>query len=209
MWSCDTFLDSNFRGKGLGKNLLWEIQEKRPVVLGLGISDMAAPVLIKNGWKVNTEVKRFVFKNKIQNPKDIIKKILQWRSFFIRHEKSADRNYSYSIVNAKELNEDIDLLWQKNENGYGNVVIRNNKYVTWKYTHHPLNRYQAIIIRKDNEIEAIGIFRYKKDCSHFVDYVGPSNSSAIKLYMLSIFFQECKDATAFDCISTDNEFQVC
>lgn len=210
LWSCDTILDQKFRGKGYGKKLLHAIQVNKPLVLGLGISDAAAPILRKNGWKVNREIDEFMYVNKIISLKCIIKKCIQYYKIFQNIFKRIQiSNLNASIINASNAPEEIDALWHRVENGYSKIVVRNYSYIKWKYGNHPLAKYKLIVVKRNEGLVGVGVFRQNEKKSILVDYVGPSKDIQIKYLILSKFTKACANSELLDCICTDGEFKTC
>jgi len=209
IWSCDTVIKKTFRGKGYGKKVIEGIESKSPVVLGFGISDAAAPIFRKRGWRVNQEVEEYYYQNRINNPKSLVKKVLQAyntvKSYRDRHHTS---EYKASIIDALEAPEEMDRLWERVEKGYQKIITRDRSYVLWKYGKHPLSRYKIILVRnRQGELAAACVFRPNKDKSRLVDYIGPPRNIGIKEFIVKEFIKECSHSILLNCISTDEEFK--
>jgi hypothetical protein len=112
-----------------------------------------------------------------------------------------------SIVMASDAPKEIDTLWKNVESGYDKIVKRSHSYIFWKYGQHPINNYQLIVVKKNNVIIGVGIFRNSFKMARFVDYIGPSNSVKIKQLVISVFIKQCSDSKMLECTSTDEEFK--
>jgi GNAT superfamily N-acetyltransferase len=208
IWSCDTIVDPEHRGKGFGKVLFDEVQKKASIVLGFGISDAAAPILRRSGWRVNREVEEYYYQRKITGPRSILKKAVQ-RVLILRnvmrrpHVDSLD----VSVIDAADAPVEIDALWEGVEGGYSKVVVRNYAYIKWKYGEHPLCKYRLIVVRDGGSLVAVGVFRRDRKKSRLVDYVGPSGDMRVKYLLIRRFADECSKSEMLNCVCTDTEFK--
>lgn len=207
IWSCDTFIDDAWRGKGLGKRLFAAVEAHAPIVLGFGISDMAYPLLTeKRGWLPSSAVDVFFFQRRIGSWRDAVKRVAQWRGLLAPRP---DPRLAVTVSPAAELPRDVDDLWARVESGYQRAVVRDYAYLHWKYGQHPMQPYTAIAIRDGGVLVALGIIRASRDEARLVDYVGPRHAAALKNRLLHEFAALTPDATRLSVSTSDDEWKAC
>src|SRR5690606_9631196 len=77
LWSCDFYVDGRYRGQGLGKVIKTELIARSPLIMSLGISDMASRVLLKMGWVGSSEVYSYRRIRRPSTPKTFLIFLLQ------------------------------------------------------------------------------------------------------------------------------------
>src|SRR5690606_18726010 len=97
LWSCDFFIDGHYRGQGLGKIIKAELIRRSPLIMSLGISDMAARVLLKMGWFGNSEVYSFRRIHRPNNPKSILIFLLQLWNRMLGIAREHDRSLNVDL----------------------------------------------------------------------------------------------------------------
>ena len=207
-WNINAILDPICRGKGYGKIMYGVGKTISKVALGFGITDIAAHIMRKQGYKVNHEIEQYFYSSKYNNFRSIIKRIFQYFIIVINIVYRPKRcDLKIRIDDASNAPKQIDSLWKKIEFGYSKIVIRNYSYIKWKYGDCPLARYQIIIIERGNELVGLGVFRKNKDISTLVDYVGPSKDPQIKYLIVKTFKMICSRSRLLSCICTDEEIK--
>jgi hypothetical protein len=207
-WSDSAILDPICRGKGWGKKMYNFGKTISKVALGFGITDVAAHIMRKEGYKVNSEIEHYFYNFKSNNIKNIIKKIYQYmimaKNFTLRPKLD---HLNVRTMDTSNIPKRIDLLWKNIQDGYSKTVIKNYSYIKWKYGEFPLAKYHLILIEKGNELVGVGVFRKNIDISVLVDYVGPSKDIQIKYLIVKTFKKICSQSMALSCICTDNELK--
>ncbi len=206
-WLCDLILDPEYRGKGLGKKLNNYLQNKYPMVLGLGISDHSDPILKKAGWVINYDIEEYNYIKNTANVKDVIKKMLQLvKSLKGTFCKRAQKNYIVEEIEGKDVKKYMDLLEQEEGSGYSNGIIKDFKYIEWKYLNHPVARYRYLIAKKQDKLMALGIIRNGKLKSRFVEYLGADELDA-KYILTEKFMQICNSSLMLNVLTTDDDIK--
>ena len=210
MWGCDFFVDPQQRGKGHAQRMLRALRRKSPIILGLGISAAALPILKKHGRKISTEIESFVYQNRPGSLRDSIKRgIHHYKRFKNRaHHPSVD-GLETQIIDAMDAPEEIDTVWAKSEKGYPKVIIRNHAFIQWRYGKYPMEKYQLILVTREGGIAGVGVFRKHPEESRLVDYVGPAKSIQTKYLIVNTFMRECTESISLNCICTDGEIKTC
>lgn len=162
-WSFDTILSPACRGKGYGKKLAIAVKESNPLVLGLGISEIQAAIMRKIGYSINSDVQQLFFCNKITSFRSLAKYCLQMikrlRYFTLTDKIPSD--LSIEVISSTAFKEHltpeaVDALWDQVHQGYRNIVVRNYRYLNWKYAENPANPHQFILVRHEGKLRALG-----------------------------------------------------
>lgn len=205
IWSCDTFIDDAWRGKGLGSKLFAAVERKSTIVLGYGISDMAYPLLVdKRGWLPSDDVGIFFFQRHARSARDLAKMARQWRALVA--PRGGDR-WTVETLPASAMPRDVDALWASVEAGYARTVIRDHAYLDWKYGQHPSQAYTIVTLRHQGVLEGLGVLRTTPKESRLVDYVGPREARDLKRRLLRAFADASGDAAVLNVSTSDRELQ--
>jgi len=206
---CDVILDRRYRGRGYGEKLVNGVKNFAPIVIAFGMSDPADKLTNRYGYKENQEIDQYFYQNEGENFKEKAKICVQkFRVFMHMMNKPVEEKMSSRIIDAANVPREIDGLWKRVEGGYPKTVIRDFKYIKWKYGEHPLKKYHLIIIEKDSELVAIGVFHKNAIKSRLVDFIGPAKNLGIKYLLISEFKKECAEAKMLECLSTDAEIKT-
>jgi len=209
IWSCDFFVDRNHRGGGIGRRIKAELQRRHPLILALGISEVASHVHEASGWRANRSALSFVRFNQSRNPRELAKRILQMvQGMMSWRRRRLDDALSVSIGKAGELPADVEELWRRSEPGYDNVIVRDAAYLQWRYGRHPLMQYRLVAIRRSGRLEALGVFWATPERAALVDYVGPASAETLKRAIVAAFCAENRHVARLACLTTDVEFHA-
>lgn len=209
LWSCDTIVHPDSRGMGLGGKLTDDVKDRADIVLGLGISDKQYGSMLRRGYVACEEIDQYFFVNRPRGYKDLGKVVLQWFKKFVSGKiRRTSTQIQSSVIDASEITPEFDDLWRLNQDQYKKTVVKDYKYLAWKYGSHPLATYKIIQLKEDGKLIAAGFFRKSNDMSRFLDYVGPASSIEYKSMLLSTFIAECSDSHIFECTTTDVEFKA-
>jgi len=177
--------------------------------LVLGSADASIHMLLKAGFQRNTDIESYFYTNRLDNLRDLPKKMIQWLMMMrSMGKRSSPTDLEAGIVDASRVPEEIDLLWRKVEGGYAKIVKRTYSYMKWKYGSHPLKKYQCIVVTDKGDLAGLGIFRKDDEVSRLVDYVGPSTAIHIKEFIIREFKRQCSDSRLLECTCTDDEFKT-
>lgn len=209
IWSVDTIIAPECRGKNFGGKLVDFVKKSAPIVIGLGISDTQSYIMRKHKYNANTDIEKYSYVCKALTIKDIAKKIIQY--FYLLKKliyRSNTKKFIISVIDAENSPKHIDLLWDKVKFSYKKTINRNYLYIHWKYGKHPTNKYKLIIINENEAIVAVGVFRKSNSTSRLLDYIGPSNRLDIKQSIIAVFKNYCSGSHMLECTTTDNEFKI-
>lgn len=180
-WSCDFVVHPKWRGRGVGASLKRKLQTRVPVLLALGISQQAAKVHSSLGWhagrgpvQMSYVVKSGSYKEFIKRTLQVMQRMLRWRARVPEHDVVVSEQPLLSVLG------EIDALWERVEQTYKNVVVRDSAYLRWRYVDHPLMIYSTIAVRRDGRLEGVGIYwvRPGERCV-LADYVGAADDRSV------------------------------
>ena len=171
IWSCDFFVDPAYRGGGIGRRIKERLISQSPLILSLGISDMASPLLLKMGWNTNTDVHVYTRIRRGKSLLDQVRRGVQYvnRVVHLLHKHGRAR---ISLTSSLPSSEQIDAIWQHVGPSYGKAVCRTGKYLNWRYGQHPLTKYRFLLVEVDAVLSGIGVLREDGPTLLLVDYVG-------------------------------------
>ena len=205
IWSCDFFVDDSHRGKGLGRKIKEELHQRAEIVMALGVSNMAAPVLARMGWKENREVELYRRVNTVKGLKTLIFRFLQFYNSIRTNFRKNGKTVQIEISNTLPDKFEVDKLWSDISAEYGKIVIRNYDYLSWRYLQHPLIQYSFYIGRRDDELCFIAVTRKTENYLQFVDFIGSTSESSVLLQLLDRIKAESINLEYVSCL-TSNEY---
>ncbi len=208
LWSCDFIVDDRYHGKGFGRIIKEELHTRAPLIMALGISDMAAPVLLRMGWQKNNFVDSFRMLIRVTDVKSALISFLQ----FINRLKGYNRTghkQRYELVISDTLPDapDCDRLWNRISGTYKKIVIRDYTYLHWRYEQHPLASYRFISAWRDGELVAMIVTRITVTTAYLVDYSGPAVDYGIKATLLEKFLTSNSSVDSLSCSTSDPEWK--
>lgn len=74
---------------------------------------------------------------------------------------------NYKITSVEKFNPSIDVFWDKIKNHYDFILIRDRKYLNWRYCDSRGGNYKVFIIARDGEIIGYCVLRVNK---YDIDY---------------------------------------
>ena len=207
IWSCDFILDPAYRGQGLGQVIKAELKRRHQVIMSLGISEQASPVLLKSGWQQNTEVESF---QKILQPRRVRDVALIGIQRFNQIKHSIDTNLSWEVHNMNLYQFSItvlDQLWNSVKNKYHNCISRDGAYISWRYKQHPHASYACLGAFYKETLKALVIYRIDGDRAVLVDYIGPANQLRVKSHLVHAFLNNVRFCQQINCTTSDPQLK--
>ena len=79
----------------------------------------------------------------------------------------------------------VDQLWERVKASLALAVRRDSRYLNWRFVEPPHVRYQAAVLRRDDEVAGYVVYRHLREpqgrVTHIVDFLAdPSDERAIK-----------------------------
>lgn len=173
-------LDKNFRGRGLGKNMLVFLKKNFDVLIGSGITDEAKKVYLLNGFSFVKYIPRFFKIYKREHMENFIK-IKDYADKFLDYQKIKEIKSikSYMFENISNKN---SLIADRTLKKTSNLFSKSKKWLIWRYLKHPFFKYFIYCIRTTNN-KAFFVMRFdeisKMKIGYLVDIFG--NQKIIKL----------------------------
>ncbi len=136
------------RNKGIGPKIISCLQTKYDVLIGMGITEDALAVYLRNGFRYLRAIPRFI-------------KVVDWEKIepyveYLPLAKKVDKYWSKQLVwkeyTAKELDE--KRLKEVTFNFYeeSHLFSREYEYLKWRYLDHPMFEYEVKVVfdKKDD-----------------------------------------------------------
>lgn len=210
IWSCDFYVHSDFRGKGLGKIVKDKQFNSNNVIMALGLSEVAAYVWKKKGCAPNDDICALRKYGKVNSPKKFIWALFQMLGYIKGLPmRVCGEACQFTIDTTLVKKTDVDNLWRRAGSSYKKIVARNYDYLHWRYEKHPLAKYQFIHVYRKNELVAIGIFRKYKSSAKFVDMVAHSSDTKARIALAIGWMELHPNSEVYNCVSTDTLLQKC
>ena len=140
------------RNKGIGPKMISYLQTKYDVLLGMGITEDALAVYLRNGFRYLRAIPRFI-------------KVLDWEKIepyaeYLPLAKKVDKYWSKQFVSCEYITEELDenSLKDITKNFYkeSHLFSRDYEYMKWRYFDHPMFEYEVKVVY-DKEYEDKGV----------------------------------------------------
>src|SRR4030042_5460354 len=81
--------------------------------------------------------------------------------------------YKYKLFHLDYSDIMIDHLWESCKNNFTLAVVRDMKYLTWRYKNHPVFSYELLGLKKrmGNQLVAIAVLKKEDDRALIMDFV--------------------------------------
>lgn len=172
LWSCDFHVAARARGQGLGQGIKRHLMGAAPVIMSFGVSEQAAIVLRKMGWRPSQEVQSFRKIVRARSLKELALKCIQLGNRLL---SGINESYSGTITASDSLpaQQEVDDLWAQCASSYRKVVNRHYDYLDWRYQQHPLASYRFLVARSPGgQLDGMLVVRENRGVARIVDYVG-------------------------------------
>lgn len=183
-WSLDTYVSSAHRGRGFGKALIARVTEASPTMLGFGISDLSDPILEKAGWVADPAMTTVFYHANETGLRGIAKNLLTRSSRGLRARRAG--TIAQIAVSPPPAAEELDETWARVCEHYPNAVVRDGRYLGWRYRDAPKLRYRWVTARRDGVLLGALITRHHPVESAVVDYVGPLDDPSTLASLLEV-----------------------
>ncbi|MBI48395.1 MAG: hypothetical protein CMG91_13315 [Marinobacter sp.] len=215
LWSCDFFLANKWRGQGLGSKIKHELHRKSPIIMAFGISDRASDVLKHLGWVQDTSVESYRMIRKVGGWRSwafmalqFVNRILQGTAF-PHHPVARQEGICLTVRSSLPESQQVDALWASCAGSYERIVVRDYRYLDWRYQKPPLGRYAFVRAEKAGDLAGIMVVRAHGEHLRIVDYVGPSNDRYLKRVMVSYIIDQWRHTAQISATTTDNQLGEC
>ncbi len=147
-------VDDKHIGKGIGAKILINIQSKYDVLIGMGITDMALPVYMRRGFRYIKAIPRYIrvfdFEAIIDYAQHtpLAKKLVkQWLNI-------SNKTPFIAEPISKESIRSLEPLLRKQFNYFS----RGCKFLEWRFSKHPVFKYNQYLIYSDGNSTGKGVF---------------------------------------------------
>jgi GNAT superfamily N-acetyltransferase len=207
-WSLDLYVGAPYRRQGLGHRLYAEVERLEDIALGFGTSDMAYPLKMKRSWAAGKQIEEYFFQKKITDFKSLIKCSFQLFKRLANHSSLSHPDWIVRITDSLNADE-VDELWNRVHRQYRRLVVRDSRYLIWKYQQHPAGCYRFILLYNAlKELQAVVVFRDNKYQARLVDYLGPAKALTMKRHLVRILHGQCVDAASLSCATSCPDWQL-
>jgi GNAT superfamily N-acetyltransferase len=207
IWSCDFFVHPAYRGRGVGSRMKELLISRNRLILSLGISDLASPVLVKMGWVQSREVRVFAKVMTTESLGDVALKGGQWIRR-IGHSVTGSHQVRYELASRLPSPAEIDKLWARVAASYGKAVCRTGSYMHWRYGMHPLAQYRFLTLTEHGQLAGIAVVRESGSSLRLVDYVGELDRAAVLGDMIAALEQFFPGAHRILCTASHRAVQA-
>ena len=209
-WSCDFIVAPDYRRHGVGRGLKQELDTRHDVMMALGVSSSAAPVLEQAGWRSGPGPLTWVRWQKPHGFQANVRRWMQYPAAALARISLGDidsAGVETTITAEPPATAELDQLWSRCKSGYARCVVRDGAWLEWRYARFPFPVYRYLVVRRNDELAAIGVLRASGPGVRLVDYVGPANDIGLKIVLLQALVNGSAGATLLECTSNNRELQ--
>lgn len=164
-------IDENARGN-TGTEMLLYLKKKYDVLVAMGISKLALPVYLFNGFKYIKGIPRYVKIYNFNKIKDICYHS-NLSKLFIQRQKRKKYILEYNFKKIDYIDKNLDININKNS------FIRDWRYLNWRYIKHPFFKYEIYELSINYNYKILVVIRLdiKENYrfGHIVDIIGDIN----------------------------------
>ncbi|AKH63221.1 MULTISPECIES: GNAT family N-acetyltransferase [Photorhabdus] len=158
------------RNKGCGPKMIEYLKNKYSVMIGMGISQTALPVYIRNGFKYIKSIPRYVHVISWDN----ISSLTTIDPLAKKYAKGQLKKVNYNILDFSK--DDINNLYKEFSKNY-NSFSRTHDDIYWRYNEHPYFKYEYVIIEAENKTKCFVAYRIDRNIdglimAHCLDIFG-------------------------------------
>jgi RimJ/RimL family protein N-acetyltransferase len=190
----DISVSKEWRGKGIARQMLAymkELREFKELEACIVIpNDDAAKPLEKEGWKTVSTIERYI---RILNPEVSLRKHIAGKPFAailtalgtlrdLITKKTVDGDSSgYRYEFSDHFVDSFNNLWDGMDRMGIIVGRRDREYLTWRYQHHPIDKFRIFTISGKNELLGYIVSQIEGERCQIFDIVSKGKDSFCKM----------------------------
>jgi len=155
IWILEFILLPEYRGRGLGKQMVIAAQEKYPTMITLGINEASTRVFDSLGWSPMGSIHRYHKLLYAGNAAGKFSKLglvrhgLNFLSAPLRISIGRQGHAAeYEIKHTSTLDPSFDELWTEACNQWPCSVHRDSRFVSWQFVEQPGKRFEFLFLFK-------------------------------------------------------------
>jgi len=153
-WHMSFFTLEEYRGKGLGEELILQEKNRFDMTLVLNGSEGTKIIYEKNDGIYFGDLNRYIA---ILNKK----RIEQFLGIKIELDETSNDKMSKNFSREKLLDNTYEEFWDKVKDRYPITIKRERKYLMWRYIEHPLIDYHFMVLRNKEKIVGYAIIHFE------------------------------------------------
>lgn len=160
-----------YQGLGLGQQIIEKIQSEFDIALGMGITQQALPVYLKNGFRYLKNIPRFI-------------KIFQWKKITPYAEINGGASKMHRLSLDKRPNCRYTLRHDSPLFEFPNIwhAARTAADTHWRYGNHPVFTYELFSVQSEHNTKAWVVIRQENsipnlNIAHIVDFLAEDNQA--------------------------------
>lgn len=200
----DTMTHPHYRRHGicstLGKKALSEIENGKARLAYCFPTQQVYPLHMKSGWLDISPLQVMIKPLNLYSllEKYLTRKRLLLRIFIIAgklatkivfRSKKPPRVNGLAVSQISYFDDRFDAFWQKVSNDYNIIVVRDKKYLNWRYIDVPNAKYMVYVAEKDEEIYGYVVLGYDKTkeltFGYIYDIIAPSDREDVIQCLIS------------------------
>jgi len=184
IWILDFIVREDFRGKGLGKQLVMSAREKFPTMITLGINEQSAGVFRSMGWVEMGWIHRYQKLLYAGNGLAGAARIALVRGFLnlltapmrigTRKAEGARR---YTTRTIREFGTEFDELWERVSEQWACAVRRDARTLKWQFAEQPGKRFEIVGCYEKERLAGYVVLFFRKPLAGAGSAVGPAKAA--------------------------------
>jgi hypothetical protein len=183
--------------------------------MAFGISEKASEVLKHLGWVQDKSVESYRMTRKASGLRSLMFMALQLANrivrgrLFVPRPAAQQEGLLLSVTSSLPLRHKVDALWGTCASTYERAVVRDYRYLDWRYQKHPLGRYAFVRAETERDLLGILVVRIHGEHLRIVDYVGPAEDLKLKKAMVTYTINRWRHVTQISAVTSDAQFGEC
>jgi len=212
-WTTDLVVQEEMRGRGVGKKLLHEVFGLRDVCLTGTMTDQAMLMHERAGSRSIGLVRHLILLNSVVSFSGFTVWLRnRYRSWKIEREVGPE-DFAVEQCSVEEIGDEFDELWSRKAPEIAFGVVRDRRYMQWRYAEHPSNSYECLIARRENRLCGVVVLRVRRSGGttrgRIIDVIVPRSETILMPVLLARAIQwfQSRGVHDVDALSADVEFQ--
>jgi GNAT superfamily N-acetyltransferase len=184
IWILDFIVREDFRGKGLGKQLVMAAREKYPTMITLGINEQSAGLFRSMGWVEMGWIHRYQKLLYAGNGTAGAARIAPVRGFLNLLTApmrigvgGVGTGGKYATRTIREFGTEFDELWERASGQWGCAARRDARTLKWQFVEQPGKRFEIVGCYEKERLAGYVVLFFRKTLASAGSAVGPAKAA--------------------------------
>ncbi len=184
IWILDFIVREDFRGKGLGKQLVTAAREMYPTMITLGINEQSARLFRSMGWAEMGWIHRYqklLYAGNglagaagIAPARGLLNLLTAPMRIGVGKAEGAAR---YTTRTIREFGTEFDELWERASGQWGCAARRDARILKWQFAEQPGKRFEIVGCYEKGRLAGYVVLFFRKPLASAGSSVGPAKAA--------------------------------